>query len=332
MIIRQLIYISSLIASFVFFILYPPWISWYLHVILLLLIPLDLLLSLPGMLSKDILMYAPPVVEKGADAKLILTTIHMKSYPVRCVIAKLHVTGDDFSAIRRIRCPGERDERREVMIDTSRSGVSIFEIRRIWTVSLIGLFALPKKVKIKEAVLIMPQPVKPVNTMALQHGIQLKPKPGGGFSEDHDIREYIKGDPIRSIHWKLSAKFNSLVIREPLVPPPHSRLVHVMRWKNTAEREITLGRLRWVSDYLLKWQMPFYVKYERNTSISEIRQETDLSDFLRNVLIDSTIKLNTTNPPPSRFSWIFRVEAVDIDMEPEDETGTDVIDQEVKIW
>ena len=308
MIIARLIYALTLVAAVLFFILYPPWLSWYLLVLLLLLIPIDLIVSLPGMMSRGMLISAPTVLEKDEEAALKLVTTSAKSYPVRCIITKMHVTGDDFSVSFRLRCPGKRDEQRDVAIDTSHSGVTIFTLNRISTISMLGLFSLPLKTKCIGSVLILPPPVKPANTMALQHGTQLLPKPGGGFSEEHDMREYRQGDPVRSIHWKASAKFDSLVIREPLVPPPHSRLVHVMKWNNATERDFALGRLRWVSDYLLKWQMPFYARFAENTTIAEISHETDLINFLCYVLGGIENKSLNLDQMPSRFSWVYMID------------------------
>jgi len=309
MIINRLIYALSLVASFIFFLLYPPWLSWYLLVLLLILIPIDLLVSLPGMISRGMLMTVPTVLEKDEDAVLKLITIGTKPYPVRCIIARLHVTGDGFSVICRLRCPAENDEHREVTIDTSQSGVTVFRLKRISTVSLLGLFSLPVRTQRVGSVLILPSPIKPVNTRALQHGTQLRPKPGGGFSEEHDMREYRQGDPVRSIHWKASAKYDSLIIREPLVPPPHSRLVHIMTWTDAEERDLILGRLRWVSEYLLKWQMPFYVRYGDDTFVAEIAHETDMINFLCYVLGGIENKALKFDHMPSRFSWIFRIDS-----------------------
>jgi len=311
MIINRLIYALTLVASFIFFILYPPWLSWYLLVMLLLLIPVDLLVSLPGMMSRGMLMTVPSVLEKDEEAALKLITTSKNPYPVRCIIARLHVTGDGFSVFCRLRCPAGNDESREITIDTSQSGVTVFKLKRISTVSLLGLFSFPIKTERSGSVLILPASVKPVNTIALQHGTQLRPKPGGGFSEEHDMREYRQGDPVRSIHWKASAKFDSLIIREPLVPPPHSRLVHIMKWNGDAERDLILGRLRWVSEYLLKWQMPFYARYGDDTTIAEIAHETDFINYLCYVLGGIENKTLKLDHMPSRFSWVFRIDSSD---------------------
>jgi len=306
--IYQIIYTLALAVSFMFFVLYPPWISSFLFVLILILAPIDLIASLPGMLTKGMLLSVPPVLNKDEYAVLTLTTTHKKSYPVKCIVAKMHVNGDDFSVKYKLRCLPENNERREVAIDTSHSGVITFSLKRIWSVSLLGLFALPTSINIKQSVLVLPLPIKPVNPIVLQHGTHLRPKPGGGFSEEHDVRKYRRGDPVRSIHWKVSAKYDSLFIREPLIPQPHSRLVHVMAWKNIAERDLILGRLRWVSGYLLKRKMPFYIRICENSEVVEVTHENELIDFLRFTLGDNVKGINKLSRLPVRFSWVFRID------------------------
>jgi len=271
--------------------------------------PLDLIISLPGMFTKSILLSAPPVLEKDAVGILTITTVHKKSFPVRCLNVKLRVTGDDFAVNTQIICSGEADSRREITIDTSKTGLTKFEISRLLTISLIGLFSVRVKTESSASVLVLPPPIKPENTVALPRGFILRPKPGGGFSEEHDMRNYRQGDPVRSIHWKLSAKFDSLIIREPLAPPHHSRLVHIMPWENAIERDLILGRLLWIAEYLFKWELPFFVKLGEEAAIAEIAKETDLVDFLRYVLDIATDKTVISGTLPTRFTWVFRIDA-----------------------
>ena len=308
---RRLIYIFTLIGLAAFFVLYAFWFSWYLLVLVLLLIPFDFIASLPGMLTKKILFSAPNMLEQGAEGTLVLTTLQEKPFPAKCIKAWMRISGEDFAVWRRFICGAEGGSRFEVAIDSSHSGVTAFELKRIWTVSLIGLFSLPLTVNRRHSILIMPAPAKPPNAVALPRGVIFRPKPGGGFAEDHDLRQYRGGDPVRSIHWKISAKFNSLIIREPLVPPPHSRLVHVARWQGAQESELILGRLRWVSDYLLKWEMPYFVQLGDDGPIAEISGERDLTDYLVNTLCGAGRKLPVPASLPVRFSWVFRVDAGD---------------------
>ena len=50
-------------------------------------------------------------------------------------------------------------------------------------------------------------------------------KAGSDPSETFAIREYHPGDNLHRIHWKLSAKFDELLIKEPGLPIQHSLLV-----------------------------------------------------------------------------------------------------------
>lgn len=45
-----------------------------------------------------------------------------------------------------------------------------------------------------------------------------KRKPGNDVSEVFDIREYIPGDRLQNIHWKLSAKKNAILVKEYSLP------------------------------------------------------------------------------------------------------------------
>ena len=309
MISRRIIYALSLICALFFYILYPPWISWYLLVLLLLIVPLDLIISLPGMLSKTVMLSAPQYIEQNKDCVLTITTVHKKPFPVRYLAVKLKVTGDSFSSGCRVLCTAEQNGHSEVMIDTTQTGVTIFEIYKVLPISLIGLFSLNVKVNGKVSVLVMPPVKTPANRMALPREFTLKPKPGGGFSEEHDMRNYRQGDPVRSIHWKISAKYDALIIREPLVPPQHSRLVHIILWNGEEERDLILGRVRWISEYLLKWELPFFLKYGEDSTIVEIKQEAEMFGYLR-IVLDKTATIPLkSDPVPARFTWVYRIDA-----------------------
>ena len=306
---RRIIYACTLAGSALFSVLYPFWFSLYLLVLVLLLVPLDFFVSLPGMLSRRVLLSAPKVLDRGDNGVLVVTTQRDKPYPARCVKAWLKISGDDFTTRRRIVLSAERGSRYEVEIDTSRSGVTVFESRRIWTVSLLGLFCIPADVNCKASVLVLPQPTKPPSTVAMPHGVILRPKPGGGFAEDYDMRPYRKGDPIKSVHWKVSAKFDSLIIREPLVPPAHSRLLYTTKWDNARERDLILGRLRWVSDYLLKWDIQYYFRLGDDGPVAEISRTEDLHNYLYLVLSGDGNLLPNPMALPTRFAWLFRIDA-----------------------
>jgi len=307
---RRIVYALTLAGCVFFFVLYPYWFSWYLLVLILLLIPFDLLVSLPGMLTRHISLSAPYMLEQDASGTVVITTLHERRLPARCIKALLHIYGEGRAARRRIICSAAHGSRYDYPVNTSHSGVTVFETKRIWVVSLFGLFSMPVPSRNRTSVLVLPAPAKPPNIAALPRGIILRPKPGGGFSEEHDMRQYRQGDHIRNIHWKISAKLDTLIVREPLAPPPHSRLVHVVQWNGRRERDLVLSRLRWISDYLLKWDISFYVRIGDDGPVAEVASSEDLFSYLHSVLGGTPDAVTMPASVPIRFTWVFRVDAL----------------------
>lgn len=57
-------------------------------------------------------------------------------------------------------------------------------------------------------------------------------RPGNDLTETFQIREYVPGDSMRQIHWKLSNKFDRLIVRDPSLPVIRNVLVF---WERTGE-------------------------------------------------------------------------------------------------
>ena len=308
---RRITYVIVLVAAVVFYALYPYWFSWYLMILMVLMAPFDFFFSIPGMHTKRVALSAPRFLEQGASGALVITTYQRQSFPSGRIKVRLTVACDDVVTSRRLFCDPDAGSRYEIAIDTLHSGLNFFNIKRIHIASVIGLFSAPVTVNLKASVLILPAPVKPPNIVSLPRGVILRPKPGGGFAEDSDLRHYRKGDPVRSIHWKLSAKYDSVIIQEPLVPPPHSRLVYIAKWNGASERDLTLGRLRWISAYLLKWDLAYYVRLGDDGPVAEITCEKEHMDYLFRMLCGEEHSIARDNRKPAmgeRFSWVFRID------------------------
>ena len=308
MLTRRIVYILALAFSALFYMLYAYWFSWYLLVLLLLLIPFDLLISLPGMLTKRLSLSAPKTMKQGSEGRLAISIHTLGPFPIRCVKARLRIVSEDYYVSKRIVFGYERGAKLLVKIDTSRSGVTIFEVKRILSVSLVGLFALPTTANCAAAVLVLPEPERP-RLLSLPRGTVLQPKPGGGLSDEHDLRPYRPGDPVRSIHWKASAKHDSLILREPLVPPRHNRLVRVRKWNDRKERDLILARLLWLSDYLLKSGMGYSVMLGDAGTPAEITQQGELEEFLFRALSGASAPTLSPARAPARYAWEFCVDA-----------------------
>ncbi len=114
--------------------------------------------------------------------------------------------------------------------DTSCVGTVRMEISKVWCYDLIGLIAIPvpkrlwKKLE-GESLLVTPTvsevPVlvsRQSRDFAGESEVYSKEKGGDDASEIFRIRNYQPGDKLRSIHWKLSAKTNELMVCEESLP------------------------------------------------------------------------------------------------------------------
>ncbi|MFR2151386.1 MAG: DUF58 domain-containing protein, partial [Christensenellales bacterium] len=59
---------------------------------------------------------------------------------------------------------------------------------------------------------------------------------GEDFSETQSIRPYVPGDPVRQIHWKLSAKTGQTLLREIGLPQTGGILLVGRRWRGHTRR------------------------------------------------------------------------------------------------
>jgi len=308
---NRIVYIIAFTGAALFLILYPLWFSRYLMVVLLLLALFDLIISLPPVFYSQITFSASKTYEQGEAASLIFTVYNKKQFKIRYIKIKLKSTSEERVYKRRFVIKSENGSRCEMKIDSSHSGVTVYEAKRIWIVSCLGLFCFPVDFKMRMPVLIMPAPIKPQNLIALPQGTQLKPKPGGGFSDEHDLRPFRFGDPVRNIHWKVSAKLDSVIIREPLTPMSQSRLISVGRWNGRFERDLILGRLRWVSGYLSKWDLIHYVCLEFSGTCAEVTQPIDLYEYLYLGLDKNAENTRYHVPIPHGIEWVYRIDAFD---------------------
>lgn len=109
---------------------------------------------------------------------------------------------------------------------------------------------------------------------------------GNDPSEMYDIREYVPGDDVRTIHWKLSSKTEGLILRQPsaamhyqiaLMPDLHGdQTITDAEW-NRAVAVLTAA-----GEYLLRSGVPFCMLVPENASlaVSEIRSRRGFREAL----------------------------------------------------
>ncbi len=109
---------------------------------------------------------------------------------------------------------------------------------------LLGLFVFRREANISEETLVYPPDIR------LNAELSRRPetksfgelynqrKKGQDVSEVAGLRDYVPGDPMNSIHWKLSGKLNELVVREFGSPSNYNTLILYEMMKKSGEKEI----------------------------------------------------------------------------------------------
>ena len=214
------LYLLLLAGAVLFYIAYYGWFAGFLLIMLLLLPLISLGLSLPGMRRVQVALSIPAFVTRGEEAVAVLTG--RGRFTTGRIAATWRVTYLFTEAPEKTGRVGRLGAIHSLPLNTAHSGAVKVEVRRVQVYDLLGLFWLPGVCPPAATATVLPTPCPPEPTPELSallgQGQTLRPKPGGGFAEEHDLRDYRPGDPLRSIHWKLTSKMSAPIVREALIP------------------------------------------------------------------------------------------------------------------
>ncbi len=245
------IYLLTLGIALGFCVANGRWLSWILFLTALALPWLSLLMSFPAMCSARIKILAPKHLQIGCAATVSApVTSKWLELPtlVRLSVTK-PLTGESWT-LR----PGDA-------LPVDHCGGLIVVPCKAKCCDLLGLFTRKLNKLLPIRVYVMPQPKKQTAPAGLQQytAHAWHPKPGGGYSEQHELREYRPGDNLNQIHWKLSAKTGDLIIREPM-EPLDNRLLLTMDLSGTpAVLDGKFAQLLGLGEYLLEQNLHFSV-------------------------------------------------------------------------
>lgn len=249
-------YLLLLAGAFLFYIAYYGWFALLLLLLLLLLPLISLAVSLPGMCRVPVALFVPAFVERGDEAAATLTA--KARFTTGRIAVTWRVTHLFTEAADETGRVGQLGAAHTLPLPTVHSGAVKVEIRRVRVYDLLGLFWLPGVCPPAATLTVLPTPCPPEPvpemTALLGQTQTLRPKPGGGFAEEHDLRDYRPGDPLNSIHWKLTSKMNAPIVREALIPETTHTPVTV-EWEE--DTEAALSVLGWLTLALLEEGVPF---------------------------------------------------------------------------
>ena len=273
--------------------------AWILLLGMLLLPWISLFLSLPAMLLTKVELLCPEKVSMNSRVAVMLTdSCPLPTPPIKwkfCAYESFSGKVLTFKA--------------NASFLADHCGTIHISLKHSKVYDYLGLFSLPVGRKLRKTVLVIPEPIPVRNIPSLKKFLasNWKPKPGGGFSENYDLREYRPGDDLRQVHWKLAAKTGKVILREPTVPVRGKLVLSMVLMGSPDELDRKFGRLTYLSNYFLEKELPFEIccgtgEGKRCFTVESL---TDYSNALHTLLQLPLAKEDTVSI--SQASWHYRI-------------------------
>ena len=284
-----LVYLLGLAGALVFHIYYFGWYSWFVLVLAVALPWFSLLVSLLAMLRTRLRMDAPALLTRNEAAYVTLRAGN-GFLPQPLCRFRLTITAVMTGEHRSLRQSTQSQGSWYVPLDTSHAGAYLCQVEKARVYDYLGLFRLPVRAPAPVETVIRPVPREPARLPNLRHFLvrQLKPKPGGGFSEEHELRDYRPGDSMREIHWKLSVKTDRTIVREAQEPVRGLTLLTFDLRGTPGRVDATLEELLWLSQWLLDHDTPHQILWidptDCETATAPIEAPADLEALLSRLL------------------------------------------------
>ncbi len=182
----------------------------------------------------------------------------------------------------------------EIPVSKEQCGEIMVRCQEAYVYDLLGLFRVPIKSFGEMTTIIYPQKVqmhvemsKDIYGRPREEG-QIQNRKGNDPSEMFDIREYVPGDDIRAVHWKLSSKTDTLILREASDPSHYNLAVLIDLGLEQENEPVSSASLNAAIAYgsgimekLVRQRVAFCVVIPTKTGLRvyEIREERDFHQF-----------------------------------------------------
>ncbi len=184
------------------------------------------LLTLYGARSLSVDLKAPrPNVEKGSSAHLVLTVTNRSRLPIGAFEAVVTCRYRDGLGswepfVAQGVCAARTALRAELVVDMPHCGVVETCVESLAVHDLLGLFTFRSTPGAAEELTVIPGELAPWAPPFSLGGVSLEGelqqhsrRPGAASPDIHGLRPYRAGDPLRDVHWKLSARTGELVTK-----------------------------------------------------------------------------------------------------------------------
>lgn len=284
-----ILYLVILFSSFLFNIFYYKWFSWIFLLIVVLVPFISLLISLPMMVYTAIngfILYGDDEININEKFKIYLTNKNNSTFPCSCLKLTLKAE-NNFANIRkkiRLKVSGTLNETYVYSDNTlgKHCGCITVTSKSLKIYDLLGIFFIPIRLRKTVKTTVLPKAEKPSNIPDFENITVLgfKPKVGGGFSDYYELRQYQSGDSLKSVHWKLSSKYDDLVVKEPSHPITKQFVISPQFGSNPSVNDSILARLLYMCNYFNEQHIDCYAFLDNNINIAKISNYDDSKHYL----------------------------------------------------
>lgn len=293
------IYLFILAAAFAFSVMYYAWFSWFLLIVIICAPIVSLAVSLPFMIltaARGLECFCDDTVSNFDRLHIGVRTKNGRA--LLCPYLKIRFkTINSFASKRKsivLKYGGLINKPVVTACDRLSQHCGCVDIRANFgkVYDFTGIFFLPIRLKFKGETVIMPIPQKPELLPDNQSAVILgyKPKPGGGFSDDYELREYRSGDSLKSVHWKLSSKYDELMVKAPSEAIYKKLVIKPEITDNPDTNDFVLARFIYVCSALLASGAKFYALDGRSGSVVKISSEAGIRLFLVSLYRGSAVQ------------------------------------------
>lgn len=300
------IYLLLLISAFVFNIFYYGWFSWFLLVLTAAIPLVSLLVSLPFMITSavnGVFVFTHDCLNIGDDFYVGVTGKKGRAVFYPHIKIKLNIKNDfcNLSEKRRIMYSGtlKKPFYRKYNRLSKHCGCVNITAKYAKIYDMTGIFFIPIRLNANINCDILPKTKKP-SVLPDSSKISIlgyKPK-NGGFSDYYELRQYQSGDSLKNIHWKLSSKYDDLIVREPSTPIYRQFYIRLLFTQNADANDDILARFIYVCNYLNKNGTPCLV-FSDGRGISSISNPSELKQFIRALYRNQPYNTHFADTAPS---------------------------------
>ena len=263
---RRLIYGVVLTGVLLFQITNENYLACFLLALCIALPLASLALSLPGMLRCRLELFARRAAldrgEAGGWSLAVRTPGNLPLARLSLRLSRENLLTGQLETSKLILTGVARRLPEPLEAFTEHCGLLELRADKVKVYDYLGLFTLRLKPPASARIVCRPIPAqcRPVDVPE-SNGAHSSAKNTSrrGPGEDYELREYRPGDPLRSVHWKLSSKWDELIVREredTVTPLP---LLTLDRFGTPEELDRLLDKLTGMSRALLDLQQPHAV-------------------------------------------------------------------------